>query len=443
MEQYRNLNSVMESGHHLKKVTSLKSLTSKGFFLFFLFLLPYIGALGQPRPLDRYSMNKYEKWVNSYNKGVELYREKKYDQAIKELTKATKLPTPDDVNHAWNRLGHCYADINKTDEAINSFKTFLSQAAQKGSCLACVNYNKQYYCMSKYDFFFVHYNLGRNYSKKGEDNLAIEYYSTAISAKEMFGTEIKTEANQGWALRLRGDLFLKQEKVKEAISDYKKAINDKDFLTEEKEKLSKWIIDHYVSNNNYTELYDFIRPLQNKNAELYNLLAFASFKINKFEEADRYYNVALKLQPSLLIDVAARDASKQFVVELQEKERQEKEEQKRMTELRRQAEERQQMEAESRRVAAIKSAEVGDKLRYSEVWEYKEGFWIVRSGTYNMYVTCFIERIEGERYQLRIGDVSSSNSQRYSTPTINGVRVSKGDVIWARPLNDPKWVYGE
>ena len=60
-----------------------------------------------------------------------------------------------------------------------------------------------------------------------------------------------------------------------------------------------------------------------------------------------------------------------------------------------------------------------------------------------MMVTCFIERIEEEHYQLRVGDVSSSDNRRSTTPTINGVNVSKGDIIWARPLNGNQWVYGE
>jgi cyclophilin family peptidyl-prolyl cis-trans isomerase len=100
--------------------------------------------------------------------------------------------------------------------------------------------------------------------------------------------------------------------------------------------------------------------------------------------------------------------------------------------------------AEAKRINDIKNAQIGEKLLYSETWTYREGFWIFQtSGSYSMKVTCFIERIEGNRYQLRVGDVESSSSEKYSTPTINGVRVSKGNIIWAKPLEDTKWVYGE
>ncbi|MCZ2393096.1 MAG: hypothetical protein LC105_04460 [Chitinophagales bacterium] len=133
-----------------------------------------------------------------------------------------------------------------------------------------------------------------------------------------------------------------------------------------------------------------------------------------------------------------------------EKERKEREEaeRQRLLEIENQmiAEQQRQarIRAEAVRVEKIRGAEVGEKLLYSETWEYREGIWIFQtSGQYRMMVTCYIENIVKDRYQLRVGDVSSTNNSRYSTPTINGTKVSKGDIIWARPLEDNSWVYGE
>jgi len=441
---FKKSNSVMEPRDHFKNGASLKSQMSKVIILL-LFLLTCVNSFGQLRKLTQAEQQKFSKWYKSHNKGERLYYDKRYDEAIKELISATKRKTPDNVNRAWYVMGLCYHELSKYDDAIRSYNTYLQQAAQRGKCPQCVEFNKKYSCMSQRDFFYVHFFLAKCYIAKGENESALTVINTAINAKAAFGSAISDKTINGRTIKIRGDLYAKQGKMDEAINDYKIVLNDKDFEAAEKEKLVIWLINHYESTNNYKELYDIIsQRVPKKNAEQYNKLAYASFKIDKLEEADKYYNEALKIEPSLSVNKSARNASKKFVEEKREKEEQERIEREQLKELQKKAEEKQRQEAEIRRVAAIKSAEIGDKLYYSDTWNWKETFlWSVTSGSYTMYVTCFIERIEGERYQLRVGDVTSSNSQRSSTPTINGVKVSKGDIIWARPLNDSKWVYGE
>ena len=194
------------------------------------------------------------------------------------------------------------------------------------------------------------------------------------------------------------------------------------------------LVGYYLENNEYyNALHILERWLKvdaaNMTASDYAKLCFACWKVDKMEDAIKYYDEATKLDPK--VDVAPETllAIIDYITK-QEKQQQELE--------------KQLKEAEARRVAAIKGAQIGDRLLYSEEWNWTETeLFIRREGTATMYVICFIERIEGDRYQLRIGDVVSSNSGRYKTPVINGVKVSKGDIIWARPQNDSKWVYGE
>lgn len=108
----------------------------------------------------------------------------------------------------------------------------------------------------------------------------------------------------------------------------------------------------------------------------------------------------------------------------------------------REEQERAAREAEQKRVARIRELQPGDKIYYSQEWHWEEGFWIFKEGgRYTMTVTCFVEQNinNGERLQIRVGDVSSSDEDRYKTPVIDGIEYRKGDVVWIKPLTNGKW----
>ena len=84
------------------------------------------------------------------------------------------------------------------------------------------------------------------------------------------------------------------------------------------------------------------------------------------------------------------------------------------------------------------------KKRYICVYAMRQssGGWFFRSsGRYSMRIICFVEQNvnEGERLQIRVGSVESTDRDRYSTPVIDGIEYRKGDVIWIKPLYDSKW----
>ncbi|MDR0509929.1 MAG: TonB family protein [Rikenellaceae bacterium] len=190
-----------------------------------------------------------------------------------------------------------------------------------------------------------------------------------------------------------------------------------------KRRLGPLLGKYYFQQFNYEKAFSFLQ-FNPKTAEQYNMLAFSAFKLDRLEAADKYYDEALKLNPSLEINAEARQVAQKFVVDKREQER-----------LARIEAERRAAEAEKERLLAIKNAGIGDKLEYSETWQWRDGSWIffTLTGSYSMKVTCFIERKEGDRYQIRVGDVTSSDPERHTTPTINGVRAGKGDVLWIKP----------
>lgn len=100
-------------------------------------------------------------------------------------------------------------------------------------------------------------------------------------------------------------------------------------------------------------------------------------------------------------------------------------------------------EAEKRRVEKFRNARPGDKVYYSQDWQHTETYLLFFQDktSYTMRVTCFVEQNvdNGERLQIRVGNVESSSSRYYSTPEIDGIKYSKGDIIWIKPLNDSRW----
>ncbi len=103
-------------------------------------------------------------------------------------------------------------------------------------------------------------------------------------------------------------------------------------------------------------------------------------------------------------------------------------------------------EIESKRVGYIKKATVGDLLIYTQDWQKTESYlfgYFKKNTPYTMIIKCYIERIEGEKYQIRIADVSSSSNENYATPEIKGIKIHRGDIIWVKPFQDKNWFWGE
>lgn len=104
------------------------------------------------------------------------------------------------------------------------------------------------------------------------------------------------------------------------------------------------------------------------------------------------------------------------------------------------------IKAEKRRVEEIQNAMEGDRIAYSQDWQHSESdgflFWRTTTRTnYKMKVICFVEKNvnNGERLQVRVASVESSDDRYYSTPIIEGIKYSKGDVLWIRPLKNNGW----
>jgi len=66
---------------------------------------------------------------------------------------------------------------------------------------------------------------------------------------------------------------------------------------------------------------------------------------------------------------------------------------------------------EQNRKDRIRNASIGDRLCFSQGWKSTETFlWqTYKTTNYTMSIICFIEQVNGENYQIRVADVSSSH----------------------------------
>ena len=109
---------------------------------------------------------------------------------------------------------------------------------------------------------------------------------------------------------------------------------------------------------------------------------------------------------------------------------------------RRQALAEQQREAQERnRLLAIRNLGLGDQICYERKFTERNDLlgFTLSSHTYTMYLICYVENIVGDRFQVRVADIQSSNDVYYKTPSINGVQPRKGDIIWIKPAQDSRW----
>lgn len=100
------------------------------------------------------------------------------------------------------------------------------------------------------------------------------------------------------------------------------------------------------------------------------------------------------------------------------------------------------------RIKKLKTGQVGDRICFSQDWihrtEYKVflGVGNETSQSYKMRVICYIERKEGDRYQIRVANIESSNKNNWSYPKLNGVELKEQSLHWIKPndyLNNIEW----
>ena len=273
---------------------------------------------------------------------------------------------------------------------------------------------------------------------KNDTIAALDHLNDVLGDKTAF--HITRHASRLFFRRAR--IYWEQGEFEKAVKDYEiiytRQRDRQNVMLDNMKKdilLKDILANYYLKNNDYDNTSRILRLWLNEDggakmsAKDYATLGFTYYKGSDTANTVKYYNEATKLEPQIDIEPEVVGVIVAYVSELETKK---KEEEQRLKKI--------EDETEARRVANIKGAQIGDRLLYVEEFTWTGG-WSRTIVKFTMFVNCFVERIEGDRYQLRVGDVSSSNSERYEAPEINGVKVSKGDMIWVRPVNDKKWLF--
>ena len=144
---------------------------------------------------------------NEFEKGLALFNEGKYDQAVPHFTKATEMD-PDHMK-AYLYIGRSYVKMNRWIDAISPFQKAYSLAPQE-TTKAITG-----------DLFNAFLGAGISEFKKGNYQGSIDYFREGLNLKP--GSK-KVLEELGKTLLAFGTKLLSERKIPEAVSAYKEAI---------------------------------------------------------------------------------------------------------------------------------------------------------------------------------------------------------------------------
>lgn len=146
--------------------------------------------------------------------------------------------------------------------------------------------------------------------------------------------------------------------------------------------------------------------------------------------------------------ISVPELGNEAILANEKKKQNEKEEQNRLVKLKKELEEKALAEYNKERIKNLKVAQVGDRICFSQDWIHRTEYKIFlgvgneTSQSYKMRVICYIERKEGDRYQIRVANIESSNKTNWSYPKLNGVELKEQSLHWIKPsdyLNNIEW----
>ena len=196
-----------------------------------------------------------ETYYNLYYKGLTLYRERKYEEAVNEFDEAIKINNANNYNNeAYYYKGLSLFELKKYDEALESFKSTN-------------NFNK-------YDMYYF---SGEIYETKNNYKEAIKYYEEALKNYK--------EKNNSRDYYIIGMTLYKLSEFDKAINNFNKALS---FIFEDNKNLEDIL--NYCNN---------ILKLEKNNKVFYAYKIIALILLNRYDEALSLYNNIEKNNESL------------------------------------------------------------------------------------------------------------------------------------------------
>lgn len=168
-----------------------------------------IEILDKIQPRSKRANIAYQKV--SYFRGIELYNEGKYQEAIKLFNQSLSNPLDKSIqSYAWYWKAESNYQLGNFEDALKYFSLFEQNDIKYSKELASA----------------VHYQLGYTYFKKEDYKSSIVYFDRFLKSEVKLGVEQNTKRYNDAVLRLADGYFMIKEYDK-ALFSYNKIINEK------------------------------------------------------------------------------------------------------------------------------------------------------------------------------------------------------------------------
>jgi len=215
-------------------------------------------------------------------KGLDLYNKGKYEEAINCFDKALKIN--DDVYQVWNNKGLVYYKLKKYEEAVKCFEKALS--INPGYTTAWYNKGSALFMMKNYNGAIVCFDKVLSQDPK---------HSGAKSKKEQSLAALDSQKSIKGFID-KGMASYNQEKYDDAVSYYDKALTldpvNETALVKKGDALAK-----QGKYDDSIRCYDKVLEINKKNTEALYGKGNVLFAQGKYKEAVEYYNKILAIKP--------------------------------------------------------------------------------------------------------------------------------------------------
>lgn len=241
--------------------------------------------------------------IVSFNKGIQLYQDGKYDEAIRVLGLVKKYPLDLKLNSEskyW--VAECYYQKRAYEDAIISYKEFLKEPGGR----ALVFHN------------IANYNIGYCYFDLKNYESAVTYFTIFTN-----NADEKDVIKLADAYIKIGDCYYTNQVDDLAIKNYMKAVNLGGFKTYNDYALYQTSLSQGLSGKNNEKIATLQELVNNYKPSKYSVKALLEIgltyiKLSKFEKAIQYFDMVMLDSPN---DVLAKDAlfNKAIAYNLQQK----------------------------------------------------------------------------------------------------------------------------
>ncbi|MFC1528854.1 tetratricopeptide repeat protein [Candidatus Latescibacterota bacterium] len=224
---------------------------------------------------------------------------KKYDEAIRSYRKALSINP--DYSQAYYNLGNTFSGLGKNEEAIASYREAIRVKPNYPE--AYCNLGNSLSSLGRFDEAIVqfqnalkidpehtktYFNLGNTLSSLGRLDEAVVEYRNAL----------RTNPNYAEAYYNMGNAYYRLGNIDEAISAYRSALRANPNYSRVYNNLGNALFYQEKVEEAIQEYQKLLR-LTPRDIEVYNNLGLAFSQLERYDKAEEYLKIAIKINPDI------------------------------------------------------------------------------------------------------------------------------------------------